>query len=109
MAVSGEFLSFVEDQLERVGNIISKKMFGGAGIYCEGVFFALIADDILYFKVDESNKQDYEAEGMGQFKPYGNDSYSMNYYEVPVEVLEDEEMLRLWAEKALDVAMKGSK
>ena len=109
MAVSGEFLSFVEDQLERMGSIVTKKMFGGAGIYCEGVFFALIADDVLFFKVDDSNRPDYEAQGMGPFKPYGDDSYSMGYYEVPVDVLEDENELRLWAQKALEIAKRGKK
>ncbi|MFQ5901401.1 MAG: TfoX/Sxy family protein [Thermodesulfobacteriota bacterium] len=65
MPISEEYLEYVLDQLRPVD---FRKMFGGVGLYLDGVFFALIANDILYFKVDESNRQDYEAEGMGPFK-----------------------------------------
>jgi DNA transformation protein len=67
-------------------------MFGGVGLYGKGVFFALIAKDTLYFKVDDSNRPDYEAKGIGPFKPFGERSYVMQYYEVPVDILEDKEV-----------------
>jgi DNA transformation protein len=79
-------------------------MFGGVGIYAGSVFFALIADDALYFKVDDSSRADFEARGMGPFRPYGEDGEVMQYYEVPHDVLEDPEALRPWAEKAVVVA-----
>jgi DNA transformation protein len=79
-------------------------MFGGAGLYFDGLFFALIADDILYFKVDDSNRPDYEAAGMGPFRPFPDKSTVMRYYEVPIEVLENRDALREWAEKARRVA-----
>lgn len=79
-------------------------MFGGVGIYSGELFFALIDDDILYFKVDDSNRPDFEARGMGPFRPYGPGGEVMQYYQVPEEVLEDFEALRAWADKALAVA-----
>jgi DNA transformation protein and related proteins len=79
-------------------------MFGGVGIYAGDRFFALIADDTLYFKVDESNRADFEARGMGPFRPYGEHGETMQYYQVPVDLLEDTEALRSWAEKAIAVA-----
>ncbi len=106
MSFSEEYLDYVLDQLKWVGPITAKKMFGGVGLYLNGVFFALIAEDVLYFKVDDSNRPDYEAAGMGPFKPFGEKSYTMQYYEVPVDVLEDMEMLRIWANKALAVAIR---
>ncbi len=106
MSVSESYLNFVLDQLEDVGTITAKKMFGGAGIYLDGVFFGLIDNDILHFKVDDSNRTDYESARMNPFRPYGENSYAMQYYEVPVEVLEDKEKLRLWADKALAVAIR---
>ena len=104
MSVSESYRSYVLEQLESVGQVTAKNMFGGVGLYLEGLFFALIANDILYFKVDESNRLDYEAVGMGPFRPYGDKSYAMKYYEVPADVLEERETLRLWADKALAVA-----
>ncbi|MHC4206616.1 MAG: TfoX/Sxy family protein [Planctomycetota bacterium] len=104
MPVSDEYMTYVIDQLEVVGPIQARRMFGGAGLYLDGLFFALIADDVLYFKVNDSNRSDFEAAGMGPFRPFPDKPNIMQYYEVPIEVLENRDTLRDWAQKALDVA-----
>lgn len=81
-------------------------MFGGVGIYSSTFFFALIADDVLYFKVDDSNRPDFERRDMGPFRPYGEDGEVMQYFEVPADLLENPEELRSWAEKAVAVARR---
>jgi len=64
MAVSASFRTFILDQLSRVvSKIRARAMFGGVGIYAGDLFFALIADDTLYFKVDDSNRPDFEQRG----------------------------------------------
>jgi len=99
---------FVDDLLERVerlGALRARKMFGGTGIYCDGVFFALVADGVLYFKVDEGNLADFERAGMARFRPFPERSdASMGYYEVPLDVLEQPARLLAWARKALAAA-----
>ena len=110
MSVSQSFKTFVLDQLDRgVHGIRGKSMFGGIGIYAGDLFFALIADDTLYFKVDESNRPDFEARGLGPFRPYGEGSESMHYFRVPEDVLEDPDELQLWADKAILVARRGKR
>lgn len=109
MAVSQSFLDFVVDQLGRITVITTKRMFGGVGVYGDGLFFALMAGDTLYFKVDDSNRKDFEEAGMEPFKPYDNDSHVMQYYEVPGEVLEDVDVLRPWVERATEVARSKKK
>jgi DNA transformation protein and related proteins len=104
MAVSKEYLEYVQDLLAVVGPVQAKRMFGGAGLYHPGVFFGLVADDSLYFKVDDLNRADYEAAGSGPFRPFG--TYAMSYYEVPADVLEDPDELAVWALKAIEVAGK---
>src|SRR2546427_322790 len=105
MAVSPSFRTFIVDQLSRVvPRVRARSMFGGVGIYTGDVFFALIADDTLYLKVDESNRPDFEARGMGPFRPYGEGGEVMQYYQVPADLLEDAESLRPWTEKAIAVA-----
>lgn len=79
-------------------------MFGGVGFYGDGLFFALMARDSLYFKVDDSNRRDFEGAGMGPFEPFEGDSRAMQYYEVPTDLLEDVEALGPWVEKAIAVA-----
>ena len=111
MAVTPSYQSFVIEQLERAASITSKSMFGGVGLYADGLFFALIGNDRLYFKIDDSNRPDFEAAEMEPFRPYG-DERAMKYYEVPIAVLEDADALQTWAKKAIDVARcarKGKK
>ena len=96
MPVSAEYLDYVVDQLACVGEINAKRMFGGVGLYYDGLFFAVIASDVLYFKVDDENRPMFEAAGVKPFQPY-EEGYSMSYYEVPVDVLENTDDLRKWA------------
>ncbi len=103
MTVTPSYRSFVIEQLEQISPIIAKNMFGGVGLYAEGFFFAFIANDQLYFKVDDSNRADFEAAAMEPFRPYG-DARAMRYYEVPIAVLEDVDVLQGWAAKAIEVA-----
>jgi DNA transformation protein and related proteins len=105
MAVRSSFQILVLDQLSRaIPGIRARSMFGGVGIYSGQLFFALIADDVLYFKVDESTRPDFEARGMGPFRPFGDEGGTMKYYQLPEDLLEDPEALRPWAEKAVAIA-----
>ncbi|TGE32178.1 TfoX/Sxy family protein [Desulfosporosinus sp. Sb-LF] len=101
MAVGESYKEYVVDQLAKLGFVTVKKMFGGAGIYYDGLIFGLLADDVLYFKVDDSNKSDYERAGMEPFQPFDHKPMVMPYYEVPVDILEHRELLADWARKAL--------
>ena len=111
MAVTSEYVTYVVDQLGEFGAVTARRMFGGAGLYHEGLFFGLIADDCLYLKVDESNRPDYESAGCKPFRPFPEGkNYAMGFYEVPGNVLEDPEVLARWAAKAHEVAQrKGRK
>ena len=110
MSVSEEYLVFVIDQLSYLGPIRIRRMFGGAGIYYEGHFFAIVADDVLYFKVDDSNRRDYEAAGMEPFTFTVDDKEAvMSFYEVPVDVLENKEKVSQWALKAICVAQSAKR
>jgi DNA transformation protein len=84
-------------------------MFGGVGIYTGDLFFALIASDILYLKVDDSNRGDFEARGLGPFRPFGETGEVMQYYELTNDIVEDPGELRSWAVKAIDVARRKRK
>lgn len=108
MPVSKSYKTYVLDQLHIIGRVTAKAMFGGIGLYQGGTFFGLMDDDALYFKVDESTRADFVQAGCRPFRPYGEGSYSMQYYEVPAEVLEDRSALSEWAQKAVAVAKRSS-
>jgi DNA transformation protein len=109
MSVSDEFLDYVVDQLSTWGRVSVRKMFGGAGLYLEGVMFGLIADDVAYLKVDDSNRDDFVKAGSSAFKPYPDKAGTMSYYEIPPEVLEDRDELSRWAQRSLDIQRKKKK
>ena len=112
VAVSPGFLAFVLEQLEGLGNVTSRRMFGGAGLYRGDVFFAVLDNDTLFFKVNETTVGPYQQAGMSPFQPYpGKPETSFGYYQVPVGVLEDRDELVAWARTAVDVgrAKAGSR
>lgn len=105
MPYSSEYLQYVLEQLAALRGVAARRMFGGAGLYHDALFFALIAADTLYFRVNDHNRPDYEAHGMSRFRPYKDKPYlSFNYYEVPAHVLEDADELVAWARKSLQAA-----
>src|SRR3982750_229044 len=104
MPVSDGYLTYVLDQLRPVvPGVRARRMFGGIGLYAADLFFGIIDDDVLFLKVDEVTRRDYEARGMPPFSPYEG-GVSMNYSQLPEEILEERETLQLWAGRALDVA-----
>jgi DNA transformation protein len=106
MAVSDQFRDYVLDQLQAAGRVTARRMFGGVGLYLDGLFFALVDDDTLYFKADDSNRARYERAGSKPFCPYPDrPDQSMGYWQVPAEVLEDTGELATWAREAMMVAL----
>ena len=110
MPVTESYRAFVVEQLQQaVPPVRSRSMFGGVGLYSANVFFALIADDVVYLKVDGSTLPDFESRGLKPFRPFGDDTASMHYYQLPEDVLEDVDALRGWAEKAIAVARRAKR
>jgi DNA transformation protein len=104
LRVTPEFRDFVLDQLAGVRELRPKRMFGGIGLYAGERFFAIVAADELFLKVDDVNRGAYEAAGSEPFRPVAARPVSMSYWRVPVEVLEDPAELRVWAQAAIRAA-----
>ena len=111
MPVSDEFVDYVIDQFAAWDNVSARRMFGCAGLYCDGMMFGLIDDDVAYLKVDDSNRDDYlQAESSPfQFQVEPDKNIVMDYYEIPADVLENPDQLAKWAERSLTVARKKKK
>jgi DNA transformation protein and related proteins len=68
MKTSDGFLAYVLDQLQDIDEVVSRPMFGGTGLYAGTVFFGIVYRDVLYFKVDDRTRPDYERAGMKPFR-----------------------------------------
>lgn len=84
-------------------------MFGGLGIYSGETFFALADQDRLYVKADVLTRGEFETQGWEPFRPFGDDRMTMQYYELPLEVIENAERLQPWVDLALAAAARGGK
>lgn len=97
---TSSFKDFVLEQVGDLEDLECRYMFGDWGLYCDEVFFAIVADGRLYFKTDSASRQSYLKMGMGPFRPNPRQTLK-SYYEVPVDVIEDREQLTAWARKAV--------
>ncbi len=109
MAVSKEFLEDVLVDLRDLGPIETKRMFGGYGLYSDGLFFGLCSQDTLYFRVDEAGREECTAAGIDCFDPRGDGKVLPSYFELPLEVRTNLAEKKRWFERALSAAAKKKK
>lgn len=104
-----EYVAHIVDLLQFIGLVESKSMFGGFGMFLEGLMFGLVAGNELYLKVDTQNLQDYEDLGLQAFSFEKNGrQFKMSYYQAPEEAMEDAELLSDWASNAYGAAMRAA-
>ena len=101
----------MNEVFQDIEGVTSKPMFGGWGIYRDGVFFALIADGELYFKVDDSNKAEYNKYDSKPFVYTGHKGkdVTMSYWLLPEGIMEDKNELVKWVGKSVEVSKKSKK
>ena len=107
MPVSDGYRDYVLELLAPV-EATARRMFGGLGIFRDGMMFALVADDRLFFKTDNSNLGEFQAASAEPFAyEKSGKKMSMGYHEVPADVIEDADILNGWAWRAIDVAVRA--
>lgn len=106
MARTNEYCDHVVDLLSPLGQASYKFMFGGYGVYVDGLMLAIVAGDQLMLRADGENRPDFEALGIGPFQPYKDKSRSIPFYTVPDEVMDDPDELVEWARKSLAATLR---
>lgn len=110
MASRNEFAEFVIGQMAGLGTITARRMFGGHGLYCDGLFIAIITGDTLYLKADAQTQADFEARGLPRFGySAGGKAVQLRYYEAPAEVFDEPQAMRDWGRLALAAAVRARK
>ena len=108
MSAEDDFIDYLVESLSPLGPVRAKKMFGGFGIFMDELMFGLVSKNVFYLKVDDKNRPDFETRGLGPFTySRKGKEYSMSYYEVPDEAVDEAEQLCGWAQKAYDAALRG--
>ena len=109
MPAENAFVEEVLDRLRETGGSSVRKMFGGFGIFHDGLMFALIADNELYLKADTQSIPFFEAQDCSAFSysKAGGKVYKMSYYQTPESFFEDPEQTQLWTKRAQDAALRA--
>jgi len=111
MAKRNEFVDYLLELLSPWGHVSARAMFGGHGIYRDGIIFGLVIDDAFYLKVDDVNRADFEARGLGPFmyrSARREEAVSLGYYLCPEEALESPALMREWVNGAFAVALRAA-
>jgi DNA transformation protein len=104
-----EFIEFLNETFEEFGLVDSVKMFGGYGIYHDGIMFGLVENDTLYLKADETTRELFESKGLAQFQySRAGKVVKMSYYRAPDEIYDDRDKAAVWASRAYEAALRQS-
>src|SRR3954470_6760069 len=100
----------VPEVFERFGPVAIRRMFGGHGIYHEGLMFALVTGETLYLKSDATTRPSFESRGLPafEFKRQGR-LMTTSYRQAPAEVLEDRDAAAEWAKSSFEAALRARK
>lgn len=105
-----EFIEHLHEVFEQFGAINSRRMFGGYGVYHDGLMFGLVADNVLYLKTDSESVRHFDARGLTPFEYSSKGkTATMSYYTAPEEIYEDPEEARVWAQRAYAAALRARK
>jgi DNA transformation protein len=104
-----EFVEYLLEMLQPLGEVRAKAMFGGWGFYAGERFFALVAEDTFYVKADAASRAEFEARGLQPFRYEASGKVSvMAYYQPPPEALDDRALLCAWARKGIEAAERAA-
>jgi DNA transformation protein len=108
LTTRSEFLEHVVETMRELGPVTAKAMFGGWGLYHEGLFFAIIFEDTLYLKVDDENRAHFEEAGLPEFiyKTKDGERMAMSYRQAPPEALESPAAMAAWARLGFAAALR---
>lgn len=105
---SSELRDHVVDLLSSFGEITTRSMFGGCGIYRDGIIYGIIVESDLYLKGDGETEGFYRSEGSVPFTyDHNGKQVAMSYWRVPAELLDRSEALAPWAVAAWGAALRG--
>lgn len=108
MSFSNEFKEFLIEHLTGFGPVSIRRMFGGGGIYRDGLMFGIIDEETVYLKADDETRARFEAEGSETFvyAPAKGKTIAMSYYRVPERCMDDAVEMVEWAKLAYGAALR---
>ncbi len=111
MANSAAFLDHLRELMRAGGRAVSARaMFGGHGLYVDGLFVAIVDDDVLYLRADDANRAEFASLGLPPFEYATKDGrrQAMSYLRAPDEALDSAQAMAPWVRSALGAALRAA-
>ena len=108
--MSRDYLDYLHDLFSAFAPVTTRAMFGGHGVYRDGVIIAIVIDEAIYLKVDDATRAAFEAAGCAPFVYEAKDkAVPMSYWSVPEDALDSPQEFRPWAQRAWEAALRKPK
>jgi DNA transformation protein len=108
MPLQPDFVNHCSELLSPLGDVHAKRMFGGWGLYVDGVFVAIIAGETMYLKSDDRTQARFAAAGSSRFEYTARGKlHSSGYWSVPPDAMDSPALMAPWARLALEAALRA--
>jgi DNA transformation protein len=108
MIASNSFAEFLREQLAPLGRVTLRRMFGATGIFCDGLMFAVVSEDMLYFRIDDHNRRAFEE--TAAFPPLNYEkkgrTINLSFWRAPERLFDETDELVMWSRRALAAARR---
>jgi DNA transformation protein and related proteins len=108
MVATPSFADFLHEQLSPLGRLSLRRMFGKTGVFCDGLMFAMVTDDTLYFRVDDDNREAFKE--AASFPPLnyakGGELIDLSFWRAPERLFDEPDELVAWARAAMGAARR---
>jgi DNA transformation protein len=108
MVPSDSFVEFLSEQLAPLGGVTMRRMFGATGVFCDGLLFAVVSEDTLYFRVDDHNRTAFKE--AASFPPLSYEkkgrTIDLSFWRAPERLFDDTDELVMWSRMALAAARR---
>jgi DNA transformation protein len=110
MANTPDFIAHVLELMRPSGRATARAMFGGHGVYLDGLIVAIVVGDTLYFKTDDQTRPAYTERSLEPFSyaTKGGSLYAMSYHRAPEEAVEAAPAMQVWLRPALGAALRNA-
>src|SRR3981081_21018 len=109
MVASDSFAEFLREHLAPLGHITTRRMFGKTGVFCDGLMFGMVTDNMLYFRVDDHNSDAFQE--AKSFPPLSYEKKGLTidlaFWRAPERLFDEPDELVAWAQAALAAARRG--
>lgn len=111
MPADSDFIAHLLEMLEPIGGVTARRMFGGYGLFRDGLMFGLVADGEFFLKVDDGNRPDFAARDLPPFRYEGREGrvMVMSYCRCPEDALDSPLLMTPWARSAIAAAERNRK